>query len=132
MENSVVTVQNVSTPAKYYPIFKKLQISQLGIIKAILTTDMRWFNSLNKGARLSLRSHKYGFGINRYIENTQFYMCVMEFKQKLAGLWDDYTFDYRRPYTSIERHCIDYTDYFPLYKILVRMCLNEFNLKNKL
>lgn len=101
----------------YYPLFKKLRINHLSVIKALLSTDPGWLddNSNDDGGEI-INFHKHGFEIKKYIENTQFYMCIMEFKEKLDEC------EVYLPGETIEEHCNDYTDYYPLYEILITMC----------
>jgi hypothetical protein len=108
----------------YYPIFKKLKIDHLSVIKALLSTDPGWLdeNSSDDSGQI-INYHKHGFEIKKYIENTQFYMCIMEFKEKLDDeLIVDDGLDFYIPGQTIEEHCNDYTDYYPLYEILITMC----------
>jgi hypothetical protein len=107
----------------FYRIFKQLEINELSIIKMLLNSDQNWLsNDCYDGF---LVFHKNGKKIEKYIENTQFYMCVVEFQEKLDGLWDDYPVD---EFIEDEayHHSDQYTNYEPLQKILFKLCLDLY------
>ena len=115
-----IEVKNYS----FYRIFKQLKIDELSIIKMLLNTDQNWLSRDCYDGFLVF--HKYGKKIERYIENTQFYMCVVEFQEKLDGLWEDYPVDDDNIEDEAYHHSDQYTNYEPLQKILFKLCLDLY------
>ena len=117
---------------RYYRIFKKLKTDQLSIIKMLLNSDPTWLEYLaGYYIHENINFHKYGNRIKEYVENTEYYMCVMEFKETIRQHFDeneDITVEQLN--IALDNHCNDYTDYEPLFELLVVMCYEEFLLTN--
>ena len=93
----------------------------------LLNSDLFWMNnhSDNFGTD-SINIHKYGNEIKRYIENTEFYNCIIDFEKKLdEELIISDPSDFYFPGQTIDEHCAHYTEYYPLYEILITMCYEK-------
>jgi hypothetical protein len=111
----------------FYSLFKKLEIDELNVIKMLLKSDKVWMdhNSVNFGTD-SINIHKHGNEIKRYIERTEFYDCITDFEKKLdEELIISDPSDFYFPGHTIDEHCADYTDYYPLYEILITICYEK-------